>query len=142
MPQQPETRFRSSIHQHLDRTIVHQEKMHNPFRSGTFDDWYSAHPKDLWVEYKFLPRLGSVKANLSALQFNWGSRRYNEGRNVAVIVGMPQGGVILRRDEWEIRIPILEVEQRLLKRKQLAEIITQFVTVISIDRKELWEFIP
>jgi len=152
MPQKKENVFRSSIHKHLDRNIVYQEKMHNPFRGGTFDDWYSGRQEtaigtifghDIWIEYKFLVKLQSVKADLTALQFHWGTERYKEGRNVAVIVGMPQGGIILHYDEWEKRIPVLKVEKRLLKRKQIAELITEFTThtPMSLMRHELWEFI-
>lgn len=102
--------------------------MSNPYRSGTFDDWYSSDPRDLWVEYKFQPKLKSVKADLSPLQYHWGSERFLEGRNMAVIVGMPQGGIILTREEWETRVPVLEVEKRLKKRAELCRIITAFVT--------------
>jgi hypothetical protein len=117
--------------------------MSNPWRSGTFDDWYSADPQDLWIEYKYQPKLGSVKADLSPLQFHWGSERFAERRNVAVIVGMPQGGIVLHRDEWEIRIPVLQVEQRLLKRKQICELIALFVTSAPSSNifHELWEYI-
>ena len=142
MPRQLENRFRDSIHRHLDRKTIHQEKTNNPFRSGMFDDWYSANPYDLWVEYKFQAKLGSVKANLSPLQFYWGSERYKEGRNVAVIVGMPQGAIILKRSEWQERIPVLEVEQRLLKRKQVAIAIAYFTSTYRGNlrkRVELWE---
>ena len=141
MTKQAETQFRDSIHNHLNRELIHQEKMSNPWRSGTFDDWYSADPNDLWIEYKFKPKLGSVLADLSALQFYWGDERFKEGRNVAVIVGMPQGGIVLHKDEWQKRIPILEVEKRLLKRKQIAELITDFVISKPVLRYELWEFI-
>jgi hypothetical protein len=114
--------------------------MNNPWTSGTFDDWYSANPNDLWIEYKFQPKLGSVKADLSPLQYLWGDERFTEGRNVAVIVGMPQGGIILHMDEWQQRIPVLEVEKRLLKRKQLAKLITLFITSHH-TAYELWELI-
>jgi hypothetical protein len=107
-----------------------------------FDDWYSSNPYDLWVEYKYLPKLKSVKADLSPLQFYWGRERFKEGRNVAVIVGMPQGGIILKRSEWEKRIPVLQVEQRLIKRKQIALAIAHFTTIFRgqlVKRVELWE---
>ena len=141
---QQENQFRNSIHRHLNRNLIHQEKMHNPFRGGTFDDWYSANPNDLWIEYKYQPKVAAINLatsgspSLSALQYQWGTQRFHEGRNVAVIVGMPYGGVILKFDEWQKRIPILEVESRILKRKQLAEIIAQFVTTPQ-NYAELWE---
>lgn len=145
MTKKAENTFRDSIHKHLDRHLIHQEKTNNPFRSGMFDDWYSASPNDLWIEYKFQAKLGSVKAELSPLQFHWGSERFSEGRNVAVIVGMPQGGIVLKYMEWQERIPVLEVEKRLLKRKQLAELITEFTTCPyrqpTTQTLELWEFL-
>lgn len=46
------------------------------------------------MEYKY------DKLNLSALQEQWLKDRYNEGRNVAVVLGFPGGGVIFRNLEW------------------------------------------
>jgi hypothetical protein len=71
----------------------------------------------------------SLKADLTPLQFHWGSERFDEGRNMAVIVGMPQGGIILTREEWEKRVPVLEVEKRLKKRAELCRIITAYITL-------------
>ena len=150
MSQNSETVYRNSIHRHLDKTIIHQEKMSNPYRGGTFDDWYSGKTRtdkgifsgsDLWIEYKFQSQLGSVKPNLSPLQYLWGAERFQEGRNVAVIVGMPQGSIILKREEWELRIPVLEVESRLISRKETAALITAFVTTQYAIQPELWRFI-
>ena len=105
MAVKPENTFRNGVHKYLPRT-VHHEKMNNPYSSGTADDWYSGSNADLWVEYKFLPRVpqrGTVKiAKLfSPLQLRWLSGRYTEGRNIACIIGCPTGGVILRDKVWE-----------------------------------------
>lgn len=92
----PENRFRMSIHRKLPPEL-HQEKMHNPYRGGTFDDWYSGNKADIWVEWKY----GNNK--LSELQKKWGRERYAEGRRVFVIVGLGDGGVLyLTPDEWEV----------------------------------------
>jgi hypothetical protein len=52
----PETTFIQSIHRHLPKE-VYREKMANPYRGGTPDVWYSGYKSDLWVEYKFIPKL-------------------------------------------------------------------------------------
>lgn len=83
----PENRFRESLHRLLPKTL-HHEKMHNPYRGGTFDDWYSGTKADIWVEYKWEGN------ELSPLQLKWGLERYNEGRSVFVIVGNKAGGVL------------------------------------------------
>lgn len=70
--------------------------MHNMYRGGTPDVWYSGPRGDLWVEYKWIPRVpkrGTVVPELSALQLDWLTKRKAEGRNVMVIVGAPGGGV-------------------------------------------------
>lgn len=122
----PENQFRSTVHGHLDKTRVHQEKMSNPYSSGTADDWYSGSGGDLWVEYKFIPRRpqrGSVKiAGLfSTLQLNWLRARHCEGRNVAVIIGCPSGGLILRDLDWEIEsVTVDHFTSQLRSRRDLA----------------------
>ena len=111
MASKPETNFRLKIERRLPRAL-HREKMNNPFRGGTADSWYSGKGGDLWVEYKFLPRVpqrGFItpeRLDLSYLQRQWLRGRHEEGRNVAVIVGTPAGGVIMRNLEWEEEIPV------------------------------------
>ena len=127
MSQQKENQFRDSIHKHMTKESPHQEKMHNPFRGGTFDDWYTGVKRDCWVEYKYEAKLKSVHARklMRPLQWRWGTERHKEGRFVFVIVGFPQGGIIIHRAEWDTRIPIVHVEQRIQKRKELAHYLTR-----------------
>ncbi len=113
MSTKPENVFRGGVHRYLNKTEVHQEKMSNPYSSGTADDWYSGRGGDLWIEYKFIPRQpqrGSVKiAKLfSKLQLEWLRGRYEEGRNVAAIIGCPTGGLILRDLDWEMESVTVE----------------------------------
>lgn len=124
----PENQFISGVHKYLKPGEPHHEKMHNMYRGGTADVWYSGNKADLWIEYKFLPRVpqrGSVKANLSVLQMNWLTARYAEGRSVYVVVGCPAGGVILCSSEWEHELPAGEFTERVASRKELAQWITQ-----------------
>lgn len=97
MSSKPETTFIQSIHRHLPKE-VYREKMANPYRGGTPDVWYSGYKNDLWVEYKFIPKLAvrvPNKIEVSELQRLWLEARQSEGRNVAVIVGHPGGGMVL-----------------------------------------------
>ena len=91
----PENRFIQRVHKHLSRS-VYREKMHNPYRGGTPDMWYSGPGGDVWVEYKWqkVPRSGVIAPDLSPLQLKWIIGRLSEGRNVAVMVGTPKGGAL------------------------------------------------
>jgi hypothetical protein len=123
-----ENQFRISIHKHMVKEKPHNEKMHNPYRGGTADDWYSGTKRDVWIEYKWQPKLKSVLVSklASPLQYLWLTRRHEEGRNVLVIVGFPQGGIVIYPHEFDKRVPVTTVELRLLKRKALADFITEF----------------
>jgi hypothetical protein len=73
------------------------------YSNGTPDQYYDGEKSDLWVEYKMLehrPRSGVVRVipqekrerrqgELSVLQEKWLMRRWEHGRNAAVMVGIP-----------------------------------------------------
>jgi len=119
----PENTFRVGVHKHLPKTL-HHEKMNNPYSSGTADDWYSA-GRDLWIEYKWLARCPKVKFNLttgkkpalSPLQQKWLRGRYDEGRSVFVVVGSPEGSVILEDLDWEQDVASFDL---VLSQKEIA----------------------
>ena len=102
MSAKPETTYIALIHKRQIIKTTHKEKMHNPYRSGTPDCYYSGVKGELWVEYKYTTRI-PIRANteivpdLSPQQEVWLESRYLEGRNVAVVLGSPEGGVIYRR---------------------------------------------
>lgn len=103
MAVQPESSFIQRINKNVSPE-VYREKMHNPYRGGTPDVWYSGTKSDLWVEYKFINKeiKHSFTADLSALQTRWLRKRFDEGRTVAVIVGYKGGGFIFNMpDDWE-----------------------------------------
>ena len=98
MSQGPENRLIAAIDRLLPKEI-YREKMHNPYRGGTPDKWYSGPRGDLWIEWKWVPsmsRKGRLIPKLSPLQMKWLIGRYTEGRNVAVVVGCPEGCIGLR----------------------------------------------
>ena len=122
MSSKPESGFIRSVHAHLPPS-VYRMKNNNPYMGGVADCWYSDCMADLWVEYKFVPKLPKtvdVPINLSALQLEWLEGRHNEGRNLAVIVGSPKGGVVFRALEWATPISSTEFTRRIKTRAELA----------------------
>lgn len=149
MAAKPETKFIESVnkllplkrlkmcakvrHNVAPEQHIHYEKMNNPYSSGTADCWYSGEAGDCWVEYKFLPRIpqrGVVDPLklLSALQADWLEGRYEEGRNVAVIIGCSTGGVLLRDRLWESALTASQFTTLLRPRSNLADWIKEQTT--------------
>lgn len=119
----PETTFTLSINKYL-KDKVHCEKMHNPYRGGTPDFWYSGNLGDIWIEYKYIetiPIRSQIIPDLTPLQAQWLKRRYEEGRNVAVIVGTRAGGIFLPKDQFQNPLSPEEFKERILSRKDLAD---------------------
>ena len=108
MSAKPETTFINALHRKLPKSVYHM-KNNNPYTGGIPDCWYSGQLGDVWVEFKYLPSM-PVRADvhptklLSALQMEWLNGRYAEGRNVAVIIGAPKGGVLLVDRAWEMSL--------------------------------------
>jgi hypothetical protein len=118
----PENRFITAVNNRIPET-VHREKMHNMYRGGTFDVWYSGSKADLWIEYKWItriPRKGLVVPDLSALQLDWGAKRHAEGRTVYAVVGCPEGGVVLDPHQWKEGVSVEEFRKALLTKSALA----------------------
>ena len=95
--------------------------------------WYSGSIADLWIEYKYLGRIPKRKVVdvpplLSALQRKWLINRCEEGRYVAVIVGCPNGGVILPGRNWQITYSAREFSRTLLSRTEIAKWIVNITT--------------
>jgi hypothetical protein len=129
MSSTPETAFIARVHKHfVTGEEPHKEKMHNTYRGGTFDTWYSGINGDLWVEYKWLnkqPERGVFVPRLTPLQLRWGLDRAGEGRNVAVIVGLPSGGIVLLNPvHWRGGIHARTAYEYFRTAKEIAEWIT------------------
>ena len=123
MAAKPENTFIASIHKKFSGGKPYFEKMYNPLRSGTPDVYYSGDAGQLWIEYKFLPRIprsAEILPDLTPRQSRWLNDRFVEGRNVAVVLGTPDGGVIYRNQEWDSPLSSTELAARLVSREEVA----------------------
>ncbi len=130
MSTKPENTFIGSIHKKFGGKKPYIEKMYNPLRSGTPDVYYSGDVGDLWVEYKFIPRIprsAEILPDLTPRQRRWLNDRFAEGRNVAVVLGTPDGGVIYRNQEWNNPLSSTELAARVVSREEVARWITSQV---------------
>lgn len=102
--------FIRSIHSKLP-TDVYAWKINDNYQGGVADAYYSMRGgNDLWVEYKYLPKLPKrpttlIQYGLSALQLQWLRERLADGRRVMVIVGSPQGHLVMENGAWESAVP-------------------------------------
>lgn len=131
MAVKPETTFSNSVRKHIPRDVYHM-KNNNSYLSGVPDLWFSGNSADLWVEVKYLPRVprrDSVVPTelLSKLQAQWLERRHREGRQVAVIIGCPDGGVVLPGITWQDEISATSFVARIQSRPALAQWIIERV---------------
>ena len=123
----PENKFIGRVHKQLDKICsAYHMKNHNQYIGGIPDCWYSGKSADLWIEYKYvdpLPVNVPIRPAklLSTLQVDWLNARHTEGRNVAVIIGCKDGGVLLRHTEWDAEIPIQEFKSLIKPLPDLAE---------------------
>lgn len=131
MAVKPETTFSKGVLAHIPRDVYHM-KNNNPYLGGVPDLWFSGNFADLWVEVKYLPRVprrDSVVPTelLSRLQAQWLERRHREGRQVAVIIGCPDGGVVLPGITWQDEISAMSFVARIQSRPALAQWIIERV---------------
>lgn len=117
---------------------VYPLKLSLPYTAGVADSWYDGNRGDLWVEWKHynpLPRtidlLAGKNPKLTRLQYDWLKRRHANGRNVAVIVASPQGGIVMRVTEIEQPIAREEFLARALNKRGLAAWIASEVSCIN-----------
>lgn len=95
-----------SVHRNLPND-VYAWKINDRFQGGAADAYYSLRGGgDMWIEYKFLKSLPKrsgtiVRIDLSELQKAWLKARLLDGRTVSVIVGSPEGSLILTNGDWE-----------------------------------------
>lgn len=87
---------------------LYQWKINVRFANGIPDAYYSGDLADLWVEYKWVSPapVRALTPLLRPLQKQWLTDRHHEGRQVAVIIGTPSGGIFLPDLEWDRTIRI------------------------------------
>lgn len=135
MATKPESQFRRSVNKYLASDTYHQG-MGGTYTGGTPDDYYEGLRCAMWAEYKFLPRVPKTfclmnpkaKVKLTALQTGWLERALNNNVKVVVIVGCPDGGIILVKRGWEDTISHDEFFAAIKTRKELAQWITRETT--------------
>lgn len=126
MAVKPENTYIASVHKHLPRAL-YRMKTNNPYVAGIPDCYYSGDKDALWVEYKYVAKLPArvpVRIEVSALQKQWLEGRHAEGRNVAIIVGSPEGGVILTVGELGEELTASQFRMLMETKQEVAEWIT------------------
>lgn len=135
MAAKPETNFSNAVRASLPDGI-YSMKNSNDYTSGIPDLWFSGKGGDLWVEMKFVPKLPKrvpirPYELLSHLQRKWLRERYEEGRNVAVIIGCKRKsrleGIVLRDLAWEKDIAPEDYDALILSKSKLASFIQEQV---------------
>ena len=118
----PERRFRQSVTKYLKSIYVWS--INDSWHAGVPDHYYSGPKADMWIEYKYFPTdrtkfdltRPEKHPKLSRLQQHWLNTRYDEGREVWVVVGMPSGGMILFDKAWMEPV----IVEHLYTRKEIA----------------------
>jgi hypothetical protein len=122
-----------SVHKQLPPEL-YRWKINDNFEGGVADAFYSGTQRRLFVEYKYVKTLPKRPGTLiipacSALQLLWLRNRYNEGNNVVVILGSPQGAVIFTHLSWEGGISQAQFSHYSLNKKQVADVINAHCNV-------------
>ena len=135
MAAKPETNFVNALRDALSEN-VYSMKNNNEYVSGIPDLWFSGSKADLWVEMKFiqkLPKTVPIRPYdlLSKMQEKWLRDRYEEGRNVAVIIGCKRSsrleGIILRDLAWERDIYPQDFDALIVSKSELVSFIEEQV---------------
>lgn len=122
-----ESGFTDSLRKQLIKRGIYCLKLNLRFMKGVPDCWYSGAAGDLWNEHKYfqkLPQTIDLTAGRTPMlthhQQQWLEARYNEGRNVAVIVGSPEGHVLFPALDWQAPITRDEYLEQSLKTADFA----------------------
>ena len=110
-----ESGFTQAIMKKLPKGI-YKWKIMNSMQNGIPDCFFSGVAGDLWVEVKYIstpPKRANtdVSPKLSELQRKWLNDRYDEGRDVAVLLGSPSGNILLMDKDWNNRIVMEDLNQ-------------------------------
>lgn len=125
--------FIRSVHRKLSEEI-YRWKINDNFQGGVADTYYSGNGGDLWIEYKYLKQLPKrlstiIKTSLSPQQEMWLTCRHNEGRRVALVIGSPNGILLLTSPtEWQKSVNCGEFIRRAIDKDQLVSYIQETTT--------------
>ena len=110
MAVKPEGRFIDKVHRHLPKS-VYRQGMGLTATNGTPDMYYEGDRSILWVEYKWINKMPEsidlrhrkTSPKLSKLQQRWLRRATANHVRTAVILGSPEGAVIMLDDYWDMQ---------------------------------------
>lgn len=125
--------FIRSVHRKLPDSL-YKWKINDNYEGGVADAYYSGGKGDLWLEYKYvkeLPARGNtvVRTSLSPQQKLWLNRRHSEGRNVGVVIGSPDGIVLLTSPEaWEKPLILDDFIRTAFEKERLVSYIIETTT--------------
>ena len=105
-------------------------KLNLRFIRGVPDAWLSGLEGDLWLELKYLQKLPPVvepEKLLSANQISWLTRRHEEGRSVAVLVGSSDGHLFFPGLSWQSSVSRERWIQSSLTTKETGEFLIELV---------------
>ena len=119
-----ESAFRTAVLNKLPRAIHRQPMLAGMMGTAGTPDTYIDHKRDLWVEWKVLPRedhlpeVVPAKSMPTDIQRQWLDRRFATGGNAIVIVGVKlrgraHGFVLESPPEWSTP-PLVEHYSKLL----------------------------
>ena len=118
-----ESGFIATVHKKLP-SDVYAWKINARFAPGVPDCWYSGPNGDLWIEWKYLHKmLTRHRPKLSKLQATWLDKRHDQGRQVAVLVGSPEGTIVYLNKDWNSQQKV----GKLYARQQIADWITTMI---------------
>lgn len=127
-----ESAFNAKINRGVKAAGVYALKLNLAYVAGVPDNWYSGRFRGHWSEFKWLSKLPTVhfhlrtgaNPKLTDQQNLWLSRRYDEGRDVSVIVGSPDRCIVLLDKEWEEAV---EVERMTMSHRDVIDWIVERV---------------
>jgi hypothetical protein len=123
-----ETDYWQALRKKINKRI-YAWKINANYAAGIPDWWASGSLQDLWIENKrvasTLPPLSldltDHKKYLTVQQQKWLERRYNEGRNIGVIVFSQIGHLWLPGLTWQKPISRLHFQESAMPMKELAD---------------------
>ena len=127
-----EASFNSKVNKGVKAAGPYALKLNLMYVAGVPDNWYSGCVRGHWSEFKWYSKLPTVhfhlragaSPKLTAQQNLWLCRRYDEGRDVSVIVGAPDRCIVLLDKEWEHPV---EVERMTMSHKDVIDWIVERV---------------
>ena len=112
---------------------VYTWKINASYIKGVPDWWGSGYKSDLWVENKRVTSIPAMltltdpKKYLTAHQQMWLEERYEEGRNVAVLVFSKEGHILFHDLEWMSPISKLSFMEKAMSMDELADHIVEIL---------------